>query len=297
MKKKVDLEEDIDEQKFEIDNDQISEIETEEEEEAKSFKQIRKERKRLYISDSLFNLISEAEEIGKQKIILLIVDNAIVAKEALHIFKDKKSVPKIERLTIGNITIIYDIKQIKKIKPDFIFIHVDCNKDFINEVGMRIKFKDKEIEEVANAYIKKDANRELCRKCKEVDPESLPYGEETGHIEWQPQFDSNGKPLLDENENQLYIEFPELECDQGHRWFKGEGARRNVKGKNPVLLDSHLKMKEKREILAESGVPDPAYNKDRFGRPSQLMYNRSHPEGRKINSEDQRRKSGASYYR
>lgn len=154
-----------------------------------------------------------------------------------------------------------------------------------------------ELEEFADQLLRADANRELCRECKEDDPESLPYGEETGHVESVAQFDTSGEPLLDDEGNQLYLDFPELRCDKGHRWYKGEGPRRDIRGKNPILFASHLYNRQRREIYVESGVPDPAFTMDRHGRPTQGIYNRSHPEGRKINTENQRKKNGASYYR
>jgi hypothetical protein len=162
------------------------------------------------------------------------------------------------------------------------------------------KYSSLELEEEADKLLKADADRELCRKCKEKDPEGimgLPYGEETGEIESVPQFDDQENPLVDEEGNQLYLDFPELRCKRGHRWYQGEGARRNINGPNPILFESHLTSRKRREIMVESGTPDSAFNKNRWGRPDHLMYNRSHPEGRKINSQEQRTKSGASYYR
>jgi hypothetical protein len=149
----------------------------------------------------------------------------------------------------------------------------------------------------ADALLKDDSNRELCRKCREeLGPDCLPYGEETGNIEAKAQYDK-GKPVLDADEEQLYVEFPEFECERGHRWFKGEGQRRDIRGPNPILFESHLYNRKRREILVESGVPDPAFTLDRFGKPTEGIYNRSHPGGRKINTKAQREKNGASYYR
>ncbi len=153
-----------------------------------------------------------------------------------------------------------------------------------------------ELEEFADQMLRTDANRELCRRCKENGIE-LPYGEETGEIESAPQFNGQGEPLLDEEENMLYLDFPELVCEKGHRWFQGEGQRRDIRGLNPILFESHLYNRKRREIYVEAGTPDPAFTMDRFGRPTQGMYNRSHPDGRKINTKQQRAKNGASYYR
>lgn len=161
------------------------------------------------------------------------------------------------------------------------------------------KYSSWELEEYADQLLKEDSNRELCRKCREKEgPDSLPYGEETGEIESVAQYDDKtGQPIVDAEGNQLYMDFPEMRCEKGHRWYKGEGARRDIKGKNPILLASHLYGRMRREIYVESGVPDPAFNRNRFDRPEHLMYNRSHPSGRKINTPEQRQANGASYYR
>ena len=160
------------------------------------------------------------------------------------------------------------------------------------------KYTREEISEFADQLLREDSNRELCRKCKEADPDSLPYGEETGQIESIPQYDDeDNEPLLDAEGNQLYLDFPELKCEKGHRWFKGEGPRRDIRGRNPILFESHLYNRRRREIYVEAGTPDPAFTMDRFGRPIHGLYNRSHPDGRKINTKSQRAKNGASYYR
>lgn len=161
------------------------------------------------------------------------------------------------------------------------------------------RYSSEELIEFADKLLREDSNRELCRKCKEkaVDPTLLPYGEETGAVESVPQFTSDGEPLLDEEDNQLYLDFPELKCAKGHRWFQGEGQRRDIRGPNPILFESHLYNRKRREIYVEAGTPDPAFTMDRKGRPTQGIYNRAHPEGRKINTKAQRAKNGASYYR
>lgn len=161
------------------------------------------------------------------------------------------------------------------------------------------KLTKKELEEYADDLLRDDANRELCRLCKEKDPESLPYGEETGEIEWQIQKNkSTGEILLDEEGSALYVAFPELVCTKGHRWYKGEGPRRDIRGKYPILFESHLYNRKRREIHVKDGIPDPAFTMDRWGkRPTTGLYNRSHPQGRKINTPEQRAKNGASYYR
>lgn len=149
-----------------------------------------------------------------------------------------------------------------------------------------------ELEAHADQLLKDDSNRELCRKCRADDPSSLPYGEETGNVESKPQYEKD-EPILDEDGDQLYMDFPELMCAKGHRWFKGEGQRRDIRGPNPILFESHLYNRKRREIYVETGTPDPAFTLDRFGKPTTGLYNRSHPAGRKINTEAQRRRNGA----
>lgn len=67
------------------------------------------------------------------------------------------------------------------------------------------------------------------------------------------------------------------------------GKERGIGGENPILFDEHIYQRQKREILNENGVPEPGLVRG--------MYDRSHPEGRKVNSEEQRKRHGASYYR
>lgn len=183
------------------------------------------------------------------------------------------------------------------------------------------KISNVELEEMADALLREDSNRELCRQCVDAgkklsaspDPKSvgivcprpiptppeLPYGHETGEVEWQIQKDKEtGDVLLDSEGNALYVVFPELKCDKGHRWYKGEGPRRNINGLNPILFETHLYNRKRREIYVKDGVPDPAFTMDRWNkRPTAGMFNRVHPLGRKTNSPAQRKRSGASFYR
>jgi hypothetical protein len=138
-----------------------------------------------------------------------------------------------------------------------------------------------ELTQMADDILREDTRRELCRVCGE-------YGEETGHIESQPQF-KDDKPLVDEEGNMLYVDFPEVECPKGHRWYKGEGKTRGNGGKDPILFEEHLKNRQKREIYTSIGTPDPGIVVG--------MYNKTHPQGRKVNSDEARRKHGASFYR
>lgn len=148
---------------------------------------------------------------------------------------------------------------------------VDPNGDYTNW----------QLSSMADDILREDTRREMCRKCGE-------YGDETGNVASVPQKDDSG-PLLDSEGNQLYVDFPELECVKSHRWFKGEGKSRGIAGKNPILFENHLQERRRREIYTKIGTPDPSI--------VQGMYNRTHPQGRKVNSNEQRRKNGASFFR
>lgn len=67
------------------------------------------------------------------------------------------------------------------------------------------------------------------------------------------------------------------------------GKERGIGGKDPILFEEHFYMRRRREIYTESGTPDPGLV---IG-----MYHRTHPQGRKVNSEEQRKRNGASFYR
>jgi hypothetical protein len=144
------------------------------------------------------------------------------------------------------------------------------------------EYRNWELEQIADNLLKADSRRELCRQCDE-------YGDDTGHVESQPQFHPDGEPLVDNEGQQLYVDFPELRCKNGHIWYKGEGKARGNGGKNPVLFEEHLKNRQRREIYTTIGTPDPNIVSG--------LFNRTHPQGRKVNSADQRKKHGASFYR
>lgn len=152
--------------------------------------------------------------------------------------------------------------------------------DLVYEEGK--DYRAWELEQIATNILRADTRRELCRQCDE-------YGDETGHIESQPQFNDDDSPLVDQEGQQLYVDFPELQCNNGHVWYKGEGKARSNSGENPILFEEHLKNRQRREIYTTVGTPDPGIVAG--------LFNRTHPQGRKVNSADQRRKHGASFYR
>lgn len=139
-----------------------------------------------------------------------------------------------------------------------------------------------QLERMADECLREDSKRELCRKCGK-------YGIETGSVESQPQADDSGNPVVDGDGATLYVDFPELACEGGHRWYRGEGKARSIQGKNPILFENHLQDRRRREIYTSIGTPDPSIQRG--------MYNRTHPQGRKVNSKEQRKKNGASFFR
>lgn len=68
-----------------------------------------------------------------------------------------------------------------------------------------------------------------------------------------------------------------------------EGRRKGIKGENPILFAEHIRNRQSREIGNKTGIPEPGIVRG--------IYNRTHPEGRKVNSDEARTRHGASYYR
>lgn len=138
-------------------------------------------------------------------------------------------------------------------------------------------YTNRQLELMANEMLREDSRAELCRKCNG-------RGEETGNVESRIQ-----EGVTDTEGNPLSLDFPEYKCKKGHKWFKGEGLARGIGGDNPILFEEHLQSRRRREIFPANGVPDPSIVAG--------IYNRTHPQGRKVNSEEQRRKNGASFFR
>jgi hypothetical protein len=63
-----------------------------------------------------------------------------------------------------------------------------------------------------------------------------------------------------------------------------------------ILFQEHIEPDWRREVLAKSGTIDDEVTKS-LSKDGQMMYNRQHPQGRRVNSEAQRKTNGASYYR
>lgn len=143
-------------------------------------------------------------------------------------------------------------------------------------------YKNSELEAFADYLLREDSKRELCRRCGG-------YGDPTGLVESVPQADDDGNPVEDDNGDILYVDFPELQCENDHRWYEGEGKARSIAGKNPILFENHMQDRKRREIYTSIGTPDPSIQRG--------LYNRTHPNGRKVNSDEQRKRNGASFFR
>jgi len=148
--------------------------------------------------------------------------------------------------------------------------------DVPDELLPGVNYTSAQLEAYADRLLKQDARSEVCADCGEP-------GVETGVIETIPQ------EITDGSGNPLVLVFEQVECTNEHQWFKGEGKARGIGGENPILFKDHLDARRRREIYTANGTPDPEIVSG--------MYNRTHPQGRKVNSEEQRRKHGASFFR
>lgn len=138
-------------------------------------------------------------------------------------------------------------------------------------------YTGRQLQLMADEMLREDARSELCRECGE-------RGTETGNVESRLQHG-----IQDAEGNALSLDFPEYRCDKGHIWFKGEGEARGIGGQDPILFEEHLQSRRRREIFPANGVPDPSIVAG--------LYHRTHPQGRRVNSPEQRKKNGASFYR
>lgn len=137
-------------------------------------------------------------------------------------------------------------------------------------------YTNRQMELMADAILRGDARSEICRECR-------CRGEVTGEVQ------SVSQDIKDDSGHELYIEFPEYGCTNGHTWFQGEGEARGIGGDDPILFEEHLQSRRRREIFPTNGTPDPSIVAG--------IYNRVHPQGRKVNSAEQRSRNGASFYR
>lgn len=150
-------------------------------------------------------------------------------------------------------------------------------------------YSNMELNDIADQLLLDYAKEEYCGKCNENKRSATELGLKTGKFKRVMLKDREGVPLVNDDGNIMYANQPQYTCKKGHKWFQGEGYKRGNDGDNPVLFDTHLEQRRKREIYTANGVPDPEIVSG--------LYYRTHPQGRKVNTEEQRRKSGAAFYR
>jgi hypothetical protein len=131
-----------------------------------------------------------------------------------------------------------------------------------------------QLDAFADDLLREDSRSEVCRDCGE-------RGEETGAMTPVEGVDEAGEAFT--------AMFPEFTCSNEHTWALGEGKMRGIDGDNPILFKVHIDSRKRREIYTASGTPDPEIVSG--------IYNRTHPQGRKVNSKEQRTKNGASFFR
>lgn len=144
------------------------------------------------------------------------------------------------------------------------------------EIDPNKQYTPSQLDAIASAILREDSKAEMCPECGE-------RGEGTGIVK------SVEEGIEDQSGNELTLSFEEYLCDSGHLWFAGEGKERGIGGDNPILFEEHFQSRKRREIYTAQGTPDPSIVSG--------MYNRVHPQGRKVNSEEQRKRNGASFYR
>lgn len=144
------------------------------------------------------------------------------------------------------------------------------------EIDPKKTYTATELAAITDAILRENAKTEMCPECGQA-------GEATGFTK------SVEEGIQDESGNKLALAFEEFLCDKGHSWFAGEGKERGIGGDNPILFEEHFQSRKRREIYTAQGTPDPSIVSG--------MYNRVHPQGRKVNSKEQRQRNGASFYR
>lgn len=134
-------------------------------------------------------------------------------------------------------------------------------------------YTNAEMQAMADELLRQDARAEVCRDCGG-------YGNESEGVMLTHDAEGNELPLP------LHLKL--LTCGESHTWYQGEGEVKGIGGKNPILFEEHFASRRRREIYTTVGTPDPSIVSG--------IYNRTHPQGRKTNSNEQRKKNGASFY-
>ena len=131
---------------------------------------------------------------------------------------------------------------------------------------------------------------------------NLPYRDPNERImSWQRRFAREPVDPATLDEEKTDYTARELE-DYTDAILRADAKENNpIHGENPILFEEHLYNRRRREILVTSGTPDDIQGLDDergiHRGDGQKIFNRTHPQGRKVNSEHQRKKNGASYYR
>lgn len=129
---------------------------------------------------------------------------------------------------------------------------------------------------LADQLLREDARSEVCRECH-------------GRGEVISGAEAERPVTNDEGFVLAYLTVRAYQCAKNHTWFDGEGEVRGIGGKSPILFEEHFQSRRRREIYTNVGTPDPSIVAG--------IYNRTHPQGRKVNSAEQRKKNGASFFR
>lgn len=120
-------------------------------------------------------------------------------------------------------------------------------------------------------------------------------------MSWQRRF--TREPVDPETLDPEKLDYTNRELEDYTDAILRADAKENnpIHGENPILFEEHLYNRRRREILVTSGTPDDIQGLDDergiHRGDGQKIYNRTHPQGRKVNSEHQRKKNGASYFR
>lgn len=121
------------------------------------------------------------------------------------------------------------------------------------------------------------------------------------NMSWQRRF--TREPVDPETLDAEKTDYSNRELEDFADAILRKDAKENnpIHGENPILFDEHLYNRRRREILVNSGTPDEIQGLDDergiHRGDGQKIFNRTHPQGRKVNSEHQRKTNGASYYR
>jgi hypothetical protein len=107
-----------------------------------------------------------------------------------------------------------------------------------------------------------------------------PYTYRKDALEELPPFDPNGQ--YTERELAMYTD----------QLLREAGSP----AESPFLFQEHIEPRWRKEVYPTGGTPDATITNS-LSPDGVTIFNRTHPDGRKVNSDTQRRSNGASYYR